>query len=264
MKSSAFSLIELLTVIAIIALLAGILIPVLSNSRHQAKSAVCASNIREILIGLHAYETDNQMFPYAFNDIKIGIPGGGFAGNASYDKLGWWWFNYLSNYFRKDKRHDEVVWCPARHINNLSLKDDILCGNYGINQSICKDSQGSVNRAEFIGSPLRLADIARPTATLFIVDSGYAKINWLFAADSPPVKFSSSIEDTSYVPGLAINKNRKLLPGQETDAVKGRHPSKTINTGFVDAHVSKLNASELLVQKNGNSYKNIQPLWRIK
>jgi prepilin-type N-terminal cleavage/methylation domain-containing protein len=56
----AFTLIELLTVIAIIAILAGILIPVVGRVRDQARIAVCASNLRQVGVGLYLYASDND------------------------------------------------------------------------------------------------------------------------------------------------------------------------------------------------------------
>lgn len=65
----AFTLIELLVVISIIALLVGILLPALGAARRSARTAVCASNIRQISIGLLSYAQDNKSFlPAAWSD----------------------------------------------------------------------------------------------------------------------------------------------------------------------------------------------------
>jgi prepilin-type processing-associated H-X9-DG protein len=89
-------------------------------------------------------------------------------------------------------------------------------------------------------------------------------INWWHATDSPPVSLSSIIEDTAYIPGLCINKDRLLWPGEEWDAINGRHPNRTVNVGFVDGHVSRTKADDLLVERAGDSYKNLSPLWLPK
>ena len=58
-SSRGFTLIELLVVVAIIALLVAILLPSLKRAREQAKRAVCASNIHQLIVGLHLYHEDN-------------------------------------------------------------------------------------------------------------------------------------------------------------------------------------------------------------
>jgi prepilin-type N-terminal cleavage/methylation domain-containing protein/prepilin-type processing-associated H-X9-DG protein len=57
-RKRAFTLIELLVVIAIIAMLAAILFPVFASSKVSAKKAVCASNMRQIGLGLQMYADD--------------------------------------------------------------------------------------------------------------------------------------------------------------------------------------------------------------
>ena len=60
MKRQAFTLIELLTVISVIALLLGILLPVLSMVRTSAYRAQCASQLKGVGVGLQAYLNDHQ------------------------------------------------------------------------------------------------------------------------------------------------------------------------------------------------------------
>lgn len=54
-RLNAFSLIELLVVIAVLSLLMAILLPALSQARHQARRTACASNLRQVGIAIHLY-----------------------------------------------------------------------------------------------------------------------------------------------------------------------------------------------------------------
>ena len=263
MKHSCFTLIELLVVIATLALLIAILLPSLRISRQHAKAVLCGSNIKQLVLGLIMYENENGTFPYAFDNSPLNQPLGGYAGNSMYDRMGWWWFNYISDYTRKNKDRKASLWCPSRRIRDLKF-DYVLHGNFGVNQSVCKSSRGRKSHAEFIGTPLSSSDITRSGQTLLIVDSGYSLISWWHVTDVPPVLLGSTIEDTAYVPGLEINLKKDLWPGKEWDAKNGRHPNKTVNVGFADGHVSRKKADDLCVEKIADDYKNKSPLWQPK
>lgn len=261
MRRTGFTLTELIVVVSITALLVAILLPALGGSRQQAKSVLCSSNIKQLLAGLMMYETENRTLPHAFHYSRGGPPPGGYAGNNTYDPPGWWWFNYTTDYRRKEK--NKALWCPANKMRSIELKNYILHGNYGVNQSLCKiPERSSTLDEEFTGTPLRTSDIRQPSRTLLLVDCGYSMISWWHATASPPVTLNNnSIPDTAYIPGLKINSNRLLWPGQQDDAVNGRHPGKTVNIGFASGHAARLDADDLLVEKSGETYRNVSPLW---
>ncbi len=74
---SGFTLVELLVVIAIISILAAILFPVFARARENARRSSCASNLKQLALGLMMYAQDNDG----------GLPAYSKNGNATWAKL---------------------------------------------------------------------------------------------------------------------------------------------------------------------------------
>ncbi len=61
-KSRAFTLVEVIVVVSIIALLSAILLPVFNRARDMGKRASCQSNLKQIAIAIESYKQDNSGF----------------------------------------------------------------------------------------------------------------------------------------------------------------------------------------------------------
>ena len=62
-----FTLVEVLLVVAVVAVLAAIVLPTLGRAKEKAKQAACLSNLRQLGLGLQLYLGDwHQRFPYAW------------------------------------------------------------------------------------------------------------------------------------------------------------------------------------------------------
>ncbi|HOK53838.1 MAG TPA: prepilin-type N-terminal cleavage/methylation domain-containing protein, partial [Armatimonadota bacterium] len=66
-----FSLVELLTVIAIIAILASIIFPVMNAVKNRAKLTQCMTNMANIASALKMYQMDNRKYPDAIGGMAI-------------------------------------------------------------------------------------------------------------------------------------------------------------------------------------------------
>ena len=64
MRKKGFTLVELLVVMAIMAALAGLLLPVLGRAREKGRRTVCMANLKQIGLAIHMYAEDYyERFP---------------------------------------------------------------------------------------------------------------------------------------------------------------------------------------------------------
>ena len=90
-RESAFTMIELLVVLAVIAVLAGLLLPSIGRVKQRSREALCLNNLRQIGIGLKLYHDENRdRFPLRISMRgSIGTPPAGPESAAD-----WWDFTH--------------------------------------------------------------------------------------------------------------------------------------------------------------------------
>ena len=89
---SAFTLVELLVVIGIIAVLISLLLPALNKARIAAKDTVCASNLRQLVMAATTYFAEQKTYP--FPEMQTGAAAGGPAG---FTTVNFWPYNTYSS-----------------------------------------------------------------------------------------------------------------------------------------------------------------------
>jgi len=98
----AFTLIELLTVVAIIGLLAALLLSAVAKAREKGRQVSCASNLRQIGQSIAMFASDNdRSVPYATTNA---LPAAGIFDRSNRS------FGLLSNYL---SRSTSVFRCPS-------------------------------------------------------------------------------------------------------------------------------------------------------
>lgn len=112
----AFTLVELLVVLAIIAVLMGLLLPSLAGTRQEARAVPCASNLRAVGQGMAIYAKDARYYPpsYVYGDSVEGptwkIADQGDANSTSLHGYIHWSFGLLGD---GQKVPEGAFTCPA-------------------------------------------------------------------------------------------------------------------------------------------------------
>ena len=114
MKKSAFTLIELLVVISIIAILAGIALPVFNKVMERSRATGCASNLKQLGLGVAAFLNDNDEQIFKDSD----------TGDKAWPKV--LQEKYVTNW--------KVFKCPFD--KRVDAAGDAAPVSYGINQNV--------------------------------------------------------------------------------------------------------------------------------
>jgi len=151
-----FSMVELLVVIGIIVILAGMLLPGLNGSREKAKQSVCAGNSRQIYVAIHNYVDDNKDY----------IP---YVADALYPAPIRYWSENFQDYIHST----EILKCPSM-VKSTVVSDHPRC-DYGRNYSHISTRPPA--------EMTKLRCIQKPAEVLALVDSKRSSVahddSWL-------------------------------------------------------------------------------------
>jgi len=159
--NAGFSLVELLVVIALIALLASLLLPALSRAKAKARVTRCTNNLRQLGLAFRQYADDNQDF--------LPRRGQGVQPLAQIDRPEDW-FNALPPYFNSPSYQD---LCAANQRLKPGSASVFLCpvaidpGSnnflpYGMNMNLCPWN---------LPQATRFAEVVRPSQVVAMADA---------------------------------------------------------------------------------------------
>jgi prepilin-type N-terminal cleavage/methylation domain-containing protein len=123
----AFTLVELLVVVAIIGILATMMLPALAKARESARRAACKSNLHQMQLGLEMYaEANSEAYPTDLTTLKTFLAGTAAATNMnrlfscpSTGKTDGNGYAMANNLVPSDPSTRDAIWdaLPANHGN---------------------------------------------------------------------------------------------------------------------------------------------------
>ncbi|HUV65743.1 MAG TPA: DUF1559 domain-containing protein [Sedimentisphaerales bacterium] len=221
-----FTLIELLVVIAIIAILMGILMPVLGKARKQARAVICRSNLKQIGIGAYLYAQNWDFY------VPRGEPSGGPVDPPSWYVL---FMPYLAERaIDNDYRSVKMFRCPS-----YPDKTQAVC--YVINGWDFKN-KGDETGAMLL-RPTRLTTCERPSETLYIVDNEDGSWRRPVTRGTDAAVLETDIWNPGHMPQ---SETQDVTYGRRV--ARARHKSGC-NTLWLDWHVDWMNSQRDMTVK---------------
>ncbi len=175
----AFTLVEMLVVIAVIAILVSLLLPSISRAKQKARSVKCVSNLRQLNLGFVTYANDHA------DQLPPLNSGGTFNNPIKPHNPTNWWYRILSDaHYLPDVSVKRGIWrCPNVAAEDLDSPFGEEMEGYGVVENLdhvpgldsliwyAYDRQGSLR-----GS-YRMSAIRRPAQLWLIGDVGVPKPN---------------------------------------------------------------------------------------
>ena len=125
-RTQGFTLVELLVVIGIIAILAGIVLAAVSASKEKARQTVCLSNLSQIGKAMAMYQQDNDGF-YVAESYQPYQTGDNDRKTGQYAV----WLEILAPYIKS-----EAITCPSRPDVDVHSLPLMRVSGYGYNASL--------------------------------------------------------------------------------------------------------------------------------
>jgi prepilin-type processing-associated H-X9-DG protein/prepilin-type N-terminal cleavage/methylation domain-containing protein len=237
-RRRAFTLVELLVVIGIIAILVGVLLPALGVARQQAQSTQCESNLRQIVTAAINYAQDwKGYWPPASVDIYTNLNrwhGTRLTGNDPFD--------FSTSCLRPYLSMTAIRACPSFEptITTGPLAFEAGCGGYGYNSHYLGSTSDVLIDAQFnlgLGTTQWQQLIGNVPAKMNMVLHSFAKIAF---ADAAMGRLSSNqlIEYSFLEPPTQLDY---VLPppiwGKAAPSIHFRHRGKA-NIAWADGHVT--------------------------
>ncbi len=181
MNRRAFTLIEILTTLAVISVLVGLLAPALGSARESARAALCASNARQLQLAAAFYATDHRdAYPPGARDFTRNLHRWHGARVTTADP-----FNPadapITSYLDTDHASRAIRECPTFAHTVEDLHDhnagfETAAGGYGYNNAFVgteRSRDGDLWRVTDDTTGSRSDRFRRPAATIAFTDSAF-------------------------------------------------------------------------------------------
>jgi len=248
-----FTLIELLVVISIIALLVGILLPVLGAARHSARAMQCMNNMRQIETAHYSYMIDHDGAM-----IDVGLSHGGVHGDEDTT-----WVKTLQDYWSdqqdsglgrevraRSPLDDSPHWGPAPAGQPIpgSPADQRRRTSYGLNDYLTTAAPLSSQRHT------RLDEVRSPTSTVHVLIMSFGADPELGIAGD--FAGADHAHPSGWFRSSGPPPHARAAAQAQTNAVSGKlgTAAAVSNWGFLDGHVEQTAFSTLGTGPDSNKF----------